>query len=301
MDRISENPSQHRFDDRHGSGVRSPYTTIAFTDTTMSTESASPQPRQNSPRIAVVTAIGGGKDRLEPPRVRFESADYLLYTDDPTLRVEGWETRSLPIWSTDPVYARRRHARAVKILTTMLVPGYDFYIWHDGTHEVLIDPIEIVERFLPTPEDHFAVHRHKSRNCFYEEAKSILSVKLDDPDNVRRQIRDYRNAGLPRHAGLWETPVVIRRAGQRTRRLELAWWDQLARYSSRDQLALPFVAHSLGFRLTPLPGPTGFRNDYIARVRPHCFPDATRPPLFQTRRRLRHLMDVFSSTEKRRK
>ena len=240
-----------------------------------------------SPRIAVVSAIGGGKDRMDPPATRFRSADYLLYTDDPTVEVEGWEVRPLPIWSTDPIYARRRHARAIKILMTLLVPGYDYYIWHDGTHEVVADPADIVARFLPTPDDHLAVFPHKSRDCLYDEAKSILRFKLDDPDNIRRQVRDYRSAGHPEHAGLWETPVLVRRSSSTTQMLELAWWDHLARYSSRDQLSLPFVSKQLKISLAPINGPTAFRNDYVRRVRPHDFPDAKRPAFFNTRRCVR--------------
>ena len=240
-----------------------------------------------SPRIAVVSAIGGGKDRMDPPAIRFQSADYLLYTDDPTVEVEGWEVRPLPIWSTDPVYARRRHARAIKILMTLLVPGYDYYIWHDGTHEVVADPADIVARFLPTPDDHLAVFPHKSRDCLYEEAKSILRFKLDDPDNVRRQVRDYRSAGHPEHAGLWETGTMVRRTGDAVRSLELSWWDQLARYSSRDQVSLPFVARQLGLRISRLTGDNVNRNDIVRRVRLHNFPDATTPAFVNTRRRVR--------------
>ena len=246
-------------------------------------------PAQTRPRIAVVTAIGGGKDQLQAPVTRFESADYLAYTDDPDLRVEGWEVRRLPQWSTDAVYARRRHARAVKILQTMLVPGYDFYIWHDATHEVIMDPAELVRRFLPTDEHHFAVYRHKSRGCIYDEAKAILEVRLDDPDNVRRQVRDYRRAGMPRNAGLWETGVLIRRNSEVTRRLELAWWDQLARYSSRDQLSLPFVEWSLGVPISLITGGNVSKNDFVRRVRGHNFRDCSRPLGSGLRRRVQRL------------
>lgn len=245
--------------------------------------------QRSRPRIAIVTAVSGAKDRLEPPANRFESADYLVYTDDPDLRVEGWEVRQLPQWSTDPVFARRRHARAVKILQTMLVPGYDFYIWHDGTHEVVTDPAEMVLRFLPTDEHHFAVYRHKSHRCIYEEARRILKVRLDNPELVHRQIRDYRKAGMPRDAGLWETGVLIRRNSEVTRQLELAWWDHLAKYSSRDQLSLPFVEWSLGIPISPITGGNVIDNDFVRRVRRHRFNDGRLPLGWPLRRRLQRL------------
>lgn len=239
------------------------------------------------PRIAVVTAIGGGKDQLQPPAIRFDGVDYIAFTDDPGLRVDTWELRPLPLWSTDPIYARRRHARVVKILQTMLVPGYDFYIWHDGTHEVLMDPAELVRRFLPTENHHFASYRHKDRQCVYQEAKAILKVQLDDPDNVRRQVRAYRTAGFPSGFGLWETPFLIRRNSDVTRRLELAWWDHLARYSSRDQLSLPFVQWSLELPISEISGGTAFENDFVRRVRSHNFKDFKAPMGAQSRNMIR--------------
>ena len=239
------------------------------------------------PRIAVITAIGGGKDQLQPPKIRFSGVDYIAFTDDPGLRVDTWELRPLPLWSTDPVYARRRHARIVKILQTMLVPGYDFYIWHDGTHEVMMDPAEIVRLFLPTENDHFASYRHRERQCVYQEAKAIIKVKLDDADNVRRQIRAYRTAGFPRGFGLWETPFLIRRNSDVTRRLELAWWDHLARYSSRDQLSLPFVQWSLGLHISEISGGTAFENDFVRRVRRHNFKDFKPPVIARSRHFIR--------------
>lgn len=220
-------------------------------------------------RIAVVTAITGAKDPLAPPTRRFEGVDFILFSDDPAAAVEGWDVRPIPEWSSDPDRAPRRHARAVKVLTSLLVPGYDAYVWHDGTHEVLADPHEMVRRFLEESAVPFATFAHKERSCVYEEAKAVLGVKLDSKDNVARQMRDYRGAGYPSGHGLLETPVVLRKACAETTAVELAWWEQICRYSSRDQLSLPFVAWRLGIGIGLMGPGNAFDNDLVRRARRH--------------------------------
>lgn len=220
-------------------------------------------------RVAVVTAITGAKDPLAPPPRRFDGVDFVMFSDDADADVDGWEVRPIPAWSADPDRAARRHARAVKVLSTLLLPGYDFYIWHDGTHEVVADPRELVRSFLADAAAPIATFQHKQRTCTYDEAKAVLGVKLDDRDNVLRQMRDYHAVGFPRHHGLLETPVVLRRACPETTAIELAWWEQICRYSSRDQLSLPFVLWRLGLKVGLMGPGSAFDNDLVRRVRRH--------------------------------
>jgi hypothetical protein len=220
-------------------------------------------------RIAVVTAVTGAKDPLAPPTRRFGGVDFILFSDDPAAAVEGWDVRPIPEWSSDPDRAPRRHARAVKVLTSLLLPGYDAYVWHDGTHEVLADPHEMVRRFLDEPARNVATFTHRTRTCVYQEANAVLDVKLDSRNNIIRQIRDYRAAGFPSCHGLFETGVMLKKGGWATSTLELAWWEQICRYSSRDQLSLPFVSWRLGIEIAPIGPGDVIENELVRRVRRH--------------------------------
>lgn len=258
-----------------------------------------PRSDGTSPRIAVVTAVTGGKDRVAPPLKRFRGVDFVLFSDDAETAVEGWNVRSIPEWSADPDRAPRRHARAVKVLSTLLLPGYDFHLWHDGTHEVVEDPQELVRRYLKKPSVPIATFRHKQRSCVYDEARAVLDVKLDGRDNVVRQMRDYRAAGFPRDHGLLETPVMLRRVCPETTAIELAWWEQICRYSSRDQLSLPFVLWRLGFEAELMGPGNAFENDLVRRVRGHRRIDFQWNRWHGFKHRMRYRLDALRNLGRR--
>ncbi|MBM4106856.1 MAG: DUF616 domain-containing protein [Phycisphaerae bacterium] len=235
-------------------------------------------------RIAVVTAVAGGYDDLIPPRNRYEGVDYIAYLDAPATEVAGWEVRPLPRWSSDPRHAARRDAKLPKILASLVLPGYDYYLWHDATHDLLVDPRELVHRFLPDPGDEVAVFRHWSRDCVYAEGREVRVFDLDTSDNIRRQLDAYRSAGFPPRAGLFELPVILRRASPRTTRLELAWWEQICRYSSRDQLSFPFACWKLGIDVRTISPGTAFRNELVRAVRRHKIGGRRRSRLEEAKR-----------------
>jgi hypothetical protein len=59
---------------------------------------------------------------------------------------------------------------------------------------------------------------------------------------------------MPAQWGLAETRVVIRRHTPAIAALNAAWWAQIAQYSVRDQVSLPFVCWQHGLTWDVLPG-----------------------------------------------
>ena len=139
-----------------------------------------------------------------------------------------------------------------KIVPQLFLPDYDFHIWVDATHEVAASPSELIESYL---QHHpVAVFRHFARSCVYAEAETILSLDLDHADRVHLQMNYYRSCGFPAGNGLYETAGFVRRNCPESNELSLRWWEQLCRFSSRDQLSLPFVAWKLQVSLGILDG-----------------------------------------------
>lgn len=233
------------------------------------------QSRDATPRIAVVTAMVGGKDRLLDPTVVAPGVDYLAFTDRP-IECVTWQRREAPLWSDDPRFARRRNAKLPKILTTLMLPEYDYSIWLDANVTLRADPRKIVSRHLSDRQACLAVFGHPTRDCVYAEAKAVLSLRLDRPATVKAQMNWYREHGLPPHAGLAACRFLVRRHGPRTMEMDLAWWEQICRFSSRDQLSLPFVLHRLGTPIRLIEEGTTRRND-LYDLRDHEFEDASHP------------------------
>lgn len=234
-----------------------------------------PSSRTAAPRIAVVTAMVGGKDRLLDPAFVAPGVDYLAFTDAP-VDSGVWRRREIPRWSDDPRFAARRDAKLPKILASLVLPEYDFSIWQDANILLRADPREIVARSLGDGDACLAAFRHASRDCVYEEAKIVLGVRLDHADRVRAQMRHYRTCGFPPNGGLVSCRFLVRRHRPETVAMDLAWWEQICRFSSRDQLSLPYVLHRLRTPVRWITGGNAWTND-LYDLRSHEFEDARVP------------------------
>lgn len=244
----------------------------------------------SKPRIAVITAVTGGKDQLADPGVATADADFIAFTDAPHPHLERWQVRPVPIWSSDPLYAHRRHARLIKVLATLVVPEYEFVIWHDAHCDLRVPPALLVHRFLEHAQANIAAFRHSKRQCAYEEARAVDEKQLDRPRLLAAQIRFMQSARFPRQFGLFETPLIIRRNCGPVRCLELAWWDQICRFSSRDQISLPYASWKAGVPIHPLAPGTTWDNEFFVRRGYHLVDDVRRrPPPTVRLRVMRHL------------
>lgn len=204
-------------------------------------------------KIAVLTSQAGSKGTLQDPSGGgFPHAHYVAYTDKP-LDLKVWEQRSIHKFSMDKPYADRRHAKLAKVLGWMLVPGYDFYIWHDSTSELQMDPVHLINTYLP-PDTHMAAWKHPERDCVYAEAEVIIQRDLDHLDATRAATQFMRSHKYPEHNGLFELSAFIYKNSMEMQQAMLSWWELICKYSSRDQIWFPYVAHMHNLKVHDLPG-----------------------------------------------
>lgn len=100
---------------------------------------------QSERRIAVYTAITGGKDTLEPPEPAFECCDYICFTDNPYLRTDGWQMRPVELVETDP----RQPALHAMMLPHRYVPEYPASVWVNANLSLGVDPARLVDDPAP--------------------------------------------------------------------------------------------------------------------------------------------------------
>lgn len=202
--------------------------------------------------MIVYTAImGSARDTLReivaPPdprgrEVRFICfSDFLSSADAP----RGWEIRP-PLWRH---INSRRMARWHKFMAhAALGEPVDFSLWHDGTQQLLVNPWELVDRYL-SPDCEMALSRHPERDCVYQELEMCLRLALDDPETMRRQVERYREEGYPAHHGLFEMAAVLRAHVPRMKEFNERCWREINYGSLRDQLCVNYVLWKMG--LTP--------------------------------------------------
>jgi len=195
-------------------------------------------------KIIVYTAIFGGYDNLRPPTNPKPGIRYLCFSDSKQ-SVPGWETIRVTPGETPSV----RMARRVKVLAHAYLPSdTDCSIWVDGCTLLLPnhDPRGLCERYLINQEPesyHIAVIKHAERDCVWQEAGACIVLRKDTPANIQRQMAYYVEQEYPRHAGMVETNVLLRRHNATTEAFNVAWWDVIERFTHRDQLSFNYVAY----------------------------------------------------------
>lgn len=196
----------------------------------------------------IYTAIAGNKDTPLVQTKKWPGWTYCIFIDDKTKlpKNHGWDTvRSIQATSDDFRYMYRRAAKAPKVLSNLYFPDAEYTIWMDGTHTVKSNPDKLVEKYLSTGK-YFATFKHPSRKSLFEEAKVIKKLGLDHHYRVDSQINHYKTMGFKEgNYGLPATTVLLRKNSQKLNAVELAWWEQINRFSSRDQLSLPYVFTSM--------------------------------------------------------
>lgn len=193
------------------------------------------------------------------PAPNFPGFSYWLFSDNPTLKVAGWETKPLPK-AENPI----KQQRLVKINSCIYTSGFETTIYIDGNIELVKDPAEFLQKYF---RGGFLTSRHPKRSTIQEEAKEILRKKKDLPENVEKTLSYAAEVGFKDDVGLFETMVLVRDKSKEVAILEKKWASLLETYSHRDQLTLPIASFLTGVKVNVIPRTTTFA--YMKRNRGH--------------------------------
>lgn len=202
-------------------------------------------------KIAVLTSVCDLNTPLKDPSNVFKNVDYIAFVD----KLHGsnvWKEKIALDFTLDEKYRGRRNAKIYKVMPQMFLPEYDYWFWVDSTHELIMDPKEVIEKYLGDSE--IGLWRHTTRDCAYQEAEIINQLNYDHKELVDNQINYYKSLGYPENNGLYELPVSIRKNTDNIKILNMRWWEQICRFSSRDQISMPFVLWKTGIEPKILPG-----------------------------------------------
>jgi GT2 family glycosyltransferase len=200
-------------------------------------------------KVVLYTAIFGKYDNLLLPEVIDPGIDYVCFTDRPRNDYGIWQIRSLPYYHPDPT----RIARWAKTHPHELFPDHDIAVWLDANIIFRGNLRKYIEQ-IRTEEGHLGLVSHPHRGCFYEEAEACKRLKKDSAAAIDNQVAFYKQNGLPVSQPVFETGfmVVRLRSAEAVSALQM-WWQQIERFSRRDQLGLAWVTHQLpDLKITPL-------------------------------------------------
>lgn len=205
-------------------------------------------------RVAVYTAISGGRDKLQLKE--FEGVDFFAWTDADLAFDRRMTWHKIEEKYKDP----NRNAKIYKVLPQYFMPDYDWWIWIDGNIEIMASPLDLIAKY-----GEFSVHKHCLRDCVYKEARECIELGVDNRETIETQMNRYRALGYPEHAGLYECGILVRQNTQTVRDINSKWWAEISTGSKRDQLSFPIALGD--FKPTIMQGTV--YNDPDFRYRPH--------------------------------
>lgn len=194
--------------------------------------------------------------------------DYYAFVDHDHGCTVWNQMSSFKFSNVDPVYGSRRNAKLPKILGSFLLPGYDYYIWHDNHCEVFMDPTRIITDILGDKD--MALFKHPRRDCVYEEINEVAQSTFDTSDNLDAVRNFLRSVNYPEHSGLFELTSFAYKSSHKISEAMWAWWELLCRFSSRDQITFPYIANKYGITYNIIPGAAlayGGNNNVIPSIR----------------------------------
>ena len=195
-----------------------------------------------SERIAIVSAIFGGRDEPKPIAA-LDTKTRILFTDGDG--APGWTVERMAA-DADP----RATARRIKALALDMVDA-DVVIWIDDRIQLRGQPMgPLVGKALATTD--IAGYPHPWRDCAYAEASECRKLHLAPKVALERQTATYAAEGFPHRVGLWNTMVLARRKTPAMIDLGRAWWDEMQRHTLRDQVSLPYLLWKRGIECSKL-------------------------------------------------
>lgn len=194
-------------------------------------------------KIAIYTAIFGDYDELIIPDKEIKGCDFYCFTDNRKLKSDLFKIKNVTAIFSDST----RDARRIKTMPHRFLPEYEYTVWIDSNiHFKRFNIQELCKKLLDKHD--IAIHKHRFRDCIYEEAEECVRRKLDRSVLIMSQIIRYINDGYPVHNGLAETSVVFRKNTDMVKKINEDWWDEIKNGSKRDQLSIDYVLWKNGLK-----------------------------------------------------
>ena len=198
----------------------------------------------------VYTAIFGDYDNIKEPEYINDDWDYICYTNNKTLTSKTFTIKYVDAVFDNPT----KNARMIKILSHIFLIGYDYSLWVDGSVKLRGHNInELID--INLKNNYISLHKHVKRDCVYEEAVACCLAKKDDDLVIQKQIDNYELEDMGKNYGLFETAEIVRdQNNSNVKKLNFLWWNELNKFSIRDQLSLPYIFWKHKFDFFPMSG-----------------------------------------------
>lgn len=198
-------------------------------------------------KLVIYTVISGKYDIINRPIYIDDNIDYYVFTDHEIPKNSPWKRitfKDINISNYSPL----EQARYVKTHPHIFFPQYDYSMFIDGNIQTTCD---VKPLFYSLHENNktIAIHKHQCRDCIYDEAKIIFAHGRAKFFDILKQMRYYKKGGFPKHYGLFETNILIRKHNDiKCKKIMEDWWKEINTFTKRDQLSFTYVLWKNGLQ-----------------------------------------------------
>ncbi|BAT74526.1 probable hexosyltransferase MUCI70 [Vigna umbellata] len=219
-------------------------------------------------KVAVSSCIFGSSDFLRRPTSRLisqyskDNVCFVMFLDDQTLSKlssEGNspdETGHIGLWKIVvvknlPYEDMRRTGKVPKFLSHRLFPNSRYSIWLDSKMRLNSDPMLIIEYFLWRKKAEYAISNHYDRHNVWEEVLQNKRLNKYNHTAIDEQFNFYLSDGLPKvdpsksndplPSYVPEGSFIIRAHTPMSNLFSCLWFNEVDRFTSRDQLSFAYT------------------------------------------------------------
>lgn len=186
-------------------------------------------------KICVYTCITGNYDNLIEIKKLEKNVDYICFTNNKYLTSKTWNIKLVNENMDNLTLARK-----VKILSYKYLAEYDISIWIDGAINIEKTINQFIKEKCDFNKFDMIAFKHQSRDCIYDEINECVRLNKETIENATRLEKFLQTNNYPRHNGLIESTVLVRKNITSVNKLMDEWFDMLIKYSRRDQLSFNY-------------------------------------------------------------
>ena len=191
-----------------------------------------------SKKYVIYTCLTGNYDTLKQPLVVDEDFDYICFSNDMVSNSDGiWKIIKIPFHDEDKLI----ESRFVKMQPHEVLQDYEYSVWIDANIQITKDSfyIRIKELINNGCLIGQVNHSFPFRDCIYEEISACIGKGRISLCNGLRQFRKLKKQKYPKHFGLYENNLLLRKHNDKiVVRISNSWWQSFLCGAKRDQFSL---------------------------------------------------------------
>lgn len=192
-----------------------------------------PEVEKPQGRLAVYSVLTGQYDDVHEILYKEEGVDYLLFTNNPSLKSKTWQVVFVESELDNVLLSREIKMFPHKYLGD----AYDMSIYIDA-NAVIYGELSNLTKYL-TREKTFAVSRHGERRTVKEEIDACVRLKGVDKEKAEKQYEKYLQEGFHDDQPLLECGLLVRKhKDKKVQHLMQVWLEEFKNGIRRDQLSL---------------------------------------------------------------